>query len=162
MEHYIYNNGKEQDCVPQRVTRTPDASEALLRAHCRACVDDCLREFHAEVRWRSQDVRIRLRQGTHIDVAVIHGFQHQVDIGHIASKNGTRSVWMVARDNALEFTVLVASDIRHAVCRPFPFDQVGKHRWIPMKVRINHRLAVVVFWLRSDFLRAFRNRLNQR
>ena len=32
-----------------------------------------------------QDVRIRLREGTHIDVAVIHGFQHQVDIGHITA-----------------------------------------------------------------------------
>jgi hypothetical protein len=30
-------------------------------------------------------VRIRLREGTHIDVAVIHGFQHQVDIGHITA-----------------------------------------------------------------------------
>ena len=32
-----------------------------------------------------QDVRIRLREGTHIDAAVIHGFQHQIDIGHIAA-----------------------------------------------------------------------------
>ena len=62
-----------------------------------------------------QDVRIRLREGTHIDVAVIHGFEHQVDIGHIAAKYGTRSVRMVARDDALEFTVFVAFDILHAV-----------------------------------------------
>ena len=33
-----------------------------------------------------QDVRIRLCEGTHIDVAVIHDFQHQADIGHIAAK----------------------------------------------------------------------------
>jgi len=102
-----------------------------------------------------QDVRIRLREGTHIDVAVIHGFQHQVDVGHIAAKYGTRSVGMVARDDAIEFTIFVASDVLHAVRRSFPFDQVGKLRWIPMKVRINHRLAAMVFWSRCDFLRAF-------
>ena len=33
-----------------------------------------------------RDVRIRLREGTDIDVAVIYGFEHQVDIGHIAAK----------------------------------------------------------------------------
>jgi hypothetical protein len=40
---------------------------------------------------------------------------------------------MLAWDNASEFTVFVASDIRHAIRRPFPFYQVGKLRWIPIK-----------------------------
>ena len=65
-----------------------------------------------------QDVRIRLREGTHIDAAVIHGFQHQVDISHIVAKNGARSIGMVARDDTLDVTVFVASDILHAVRRP--------------------------------------------
>jgi hypothetical protein len=83
-----------------------------------------------------QDVRIRLREGTQIDVAVIHCFQHQVNIGHIAAKYGARSVGMVARDDTLKFTVFVAFDIRHAVRRPFPFNQFGKLWWIPTTLRI--------------------------
>ncbi len=69
---------------------------------------------------------------------------------------------MIARDDALKFTLFVAPDIGHAIRRPFPLDQVGKLRRIPMKVRINHGLGVVVFGLRRYFLRAFGIRRNQR
>ena len=58
---------------------------------------------------------------------------------------------MVAGDDALKITVFVAFDILQPVRRPFPFDQGGKLRWIPMKVRINHRQTVVIFWLVPQF-----------
>ena len=75
-----------------------------------------------------------------------------VNVAFLVSRQVLRMVrTMVAWDDALEFTVFVASDIRHAVRRPFPFDQVGKLRRIPMKVRINHRQTVLIFWLVPQF-----------
>ena len=88
-------------------------------------------------------MRVRLGEGTHVDVAIIHVLQDDIEVRHLAAKYGARSIRMIARNDALEFAVFVAFNVLDTVRRPFFFDQVDKLRWIPMNVRINHRLGVV-------------------
>ena len=81
-------------------------------------------------------MRIGLRKNGQVDVAIVHHFDNHIGIGHIMTKSGARSIRVISRDRALQFTIFVADDAGHTIGSAFLFDQVDEFRRVPVDVRV--------------------------
>src|SRR5665213_3302062 len=86
-------------------------------------------------------------------MAVVHRFQHQIDVRHVMTKISVRRIGVVTWNDAFQFAFIVTLNIRYAVGGALFFNQVDELRRVPMEVRVDDGFAVVMHGRRSNLLR---------